>query len=802
MRLLIAAACAALMLAACSGQSDEPATGTMRAASSSVARADTAPAPVAATAALRSERFGGERIGYRVAVNGAAATVTHVATNVSTVVDEGVQRLVFADGTLVLDIEGKAGTVYRVYQAAFDRKPDSAGYAFWLGIADGGASIDSIAAEFVKSNEFRTLYGATPSNRDLLSRYYQNVLHRAPDPAGFDFWLKALDGGLATPTELLAQFSDSAENKAQVLADIQNGIWVPGPARLAAEMSGGATTAAVGKVLALTLRGSGLDKVTARIGSTPAASQLVDGQLLVTVPEMPAGAYTLTLSGGADTVSLPLAVTETILPAAPRAYLESAIDTQQAQLATALANASGDGKALLQAVSAELARQKARLAASQDEAAIRREALAYAANFAQLRSELASLQFASGPVRRAFNASECQRLAFAYPVEIAGIAASTWVVAASLSNPLTAALGAAALYSYIEVAKATLGLIVRECLFNDSILLSADSDFASATQAGRLARRSANLAVAASSASFVFTHGKARAFAVTEKNRISDMVGDDLKAFAVRMASILGFIQKGASFFGVNLEPYIANFASYSRERTQPGKGGDYVIGTISDARIQGTAGAAGDKLSLGFSFRQGQMPKDPVGFSFTLLRADTKKVMGTYTATLHPAPPQGVDAVFTLRSVTTSTVTPPVVERSFPCSASPTGQCQASIFCAPPSKVGDTETLALRVTLDPEAGRATFYYDEEMVVGTYSMASPTSGVIKVDYVYDEGLVQDGLVKFFGAGGLKLDLTYDTVKRELTGTMLDKSVTKWSLDGTEAVCTASSSITGAELKTD
>jgi hypothetical protein len=133
------------------------------------------------------------------------------------------ERFEWTDKGLAFDIDGVAGKAYRVYQAAFDRKPDIEGLSFWMHQMDKGAALYDVAAGFVASAEFRTLYGEAPSDSAFLTRLYQNVLHRAYDQAGFDFWLSALVHGTSRPV-VLAQFSESPENQAQVIGAIQNGI--------------------------------------------------------------------------------------------------------------------------------------------------------------------------------------------------------------------------------------------------------------------------------------------------------------------------------------------------------------------------------------------------------------------------------------------------------------------------------------------------------------------------------------------------------------------------------------------------
>ncbi|MBC3909573.1 DUF4214 domain-containing protein [Undibacterium umbellatum] len=135
-----------------------------------------------------------------------------------------VERLQFGDKSLALDINGNAGQAYRIYQAAFDRKPDLEGLGYWIKDMDKGSSLTTVAAGFFQSAEFQKLYGANPSTTTLITNFYQNVLHRAPDQAGFDYWNNQLSKGQITAAGALASFCESAENQAQVIGSIQNGI--------------------------------------------------------------------------------------------------------------------------------------------------------------------------------------------------------------------------------------------------------------------------------------------------------------------------------------------------------------------------------------------------------------------------------------------------------------------------------------------------------------------------------------------------------------------------------------------------
>ena len=134
-----------------------------------------------------------------------------------------VERIKFADTAIALDIDGVGGKAYRVYQAAFNRAPDSGGLGYWIGRMDSGVSLSEVASGFVSSAEFKALYGASPTNAQVVSKFYDNVLHRAPDAGGYSYWLNMLNSGLTVPNALAA-FSESPENVSGVSAVIEKGM--------------------------------------------------------------------------------------------------------------------------------------------------------------------------------------------------------------------------------------------------------------------------------------------------------------------------------------------------------------------------------------------------------------------------------------------------------------------------------------------------------------------------------------------------------------------------------------------------
>ena len=162
-----------------------------------------------------------------------AHSILHVAgSSIGTLISyEGtdelfdVERVRLDDGMLALDLEGNGGQAYRVYQI-FDRKADQEGLGYWIDALDTGKSLlSSIAFSFIYSAELQATYGApdTVSNQQFITLLYANVLNRAPDQAGFDYWMNNLKN--AYPREaLLVSISESAESKQNVIGAIENGI--------------------------------------------------------------------------------------------------------------------------------------------------------------------------------------------------------------------------------------------------------------------------------------------------------------------------------------------------------------------------------------------------------------------------------------------------------------------------------------------------------------------------------------------------------------------------------------------------
>jgi hypothetical protein len=113
---------------------------------------------------------------------------------------------------------------YRMYQAALDRAPDTAGLANWSAQLSGGVPIDKVALGFTNSLEFMQKYGAL-NPADFVTRMYQNVLHREPDTPGRQGWIASMQNGTNDQAGVMVGFSESTENRINTAPATHDG-WV------------------------------------------------------------------------------------------------------------------------------------------------------------------------------------------------------------------------------------------------------------------------------------------------------------------------------------------------------------------------------------------------------------------------------------------------------------------------------------------------------------------------------------------------------------------------------------------------
>ena len=107
-------------------------------------------------------------------------------------------------------------SVARLYSAGLNRAPDAAGLSFWTDAANNPQiGFKSVAQGFIDSSEFSSRISSDSSNTEFCTALYQNVLGRAPDAGGLEFWTVHMRIGLLDRADVLCGFADSAENIAR-----------------------------------------------------------------------------------------------------------------------------------------------------------------------------------------------------------------------------------------------------------------------------------------------------------------------------------------------------------------------------------------------------------------------------------------------------------------------------------------------------------------------------------------------------------------------------------------------------------
>jgi hypothetical protein len=144
---------------------------------------------------------------------------------------DAVNNFVFSE-----EFQEKVAPVSRLYQAYFLRIPDTSGLSYWINEKLNGTSLDTISEAFAGSSEFQDRYGSV-DNSAYTSLVYNNVLGRAPDQSGLDFWTNSLNAG-ASRGSVMTGFSESTEYKDASLNQIRVIAFYYGMLRRAPDQDG------------------------------------------------------------------------------------------------------------------------------------------------------------------------------------------------------------------------------------------------------------------------------------------------------------------------------------------------------------------------------------------------------------------------------------------------------------------------------------------------------------------------------------------------------------------------------------
>ncbi len=100
-------------------------------------------------------------------------------------------------GTLVRNLstsnEWLGREIENIYRTALGRSSDASGKAYWRQLVIDGLPLSAVGANFYSSAEFYRRSGSTP--RGFVTALYREIVHRAPDQSGLDYWTSVVSGG-------------------------------------------------------------------------------------------------------------------------------------------------------------------------------------------------------------------------------------------------------------------------------------------------------------------------------------------------------------------------------------------------------------------------------------------------------------------------------------------------------------------------------------------------------------------------------------------------------------------------------
>jgi hypothetical protein len=94
--------------------------------------------------------------------------------------------------------EAHFGDLTELYVGYFNRAPDAYGLYYWASRLVEGMSMQDVAKSFFAQPETQASLPPSLSTQDFVTKVYANVLGRAPDQAGFDYWVNDLQSGKLT----------------------------------------------------------------------------------------------------------------------------------------------------------------------------------------------------------------------------------------------------------------------------------------------------------------------------------------------------------------------------------------------------------------------------------------------------------------------------------------------------------------------------------------------------------------------------------------------------------------------------
>lgn len=187
--------------------------------------------------------------------------------------------------------------IAQIYAGYFNRAPDPAGLAYWIGRANAGMTLTSIAQSFAVQPEAVALYSflgapAMAAREMFISSVYSNLFNRAPDAAGAAYWAAQLLNPAVPVSRFISDVLNGAQGNDLLIATNKGSVGAFFITQLNAS----------NMPFSMALARGVLANVNASPGSVVSAVQMINDAVFPPPPPAPT-ALTLTGTAGADTLT-------------------------------------------------------------------------------------------------------------------------------------------------------------------------------------------------------------------------------------------------------------------------------------------------------------------------------------------------------------------------------------------------------------------------------------------------------------------------------------------------------------------
>ena len=173
--------------------------------------------------------YSGQSLNYTLSINKTSITLQDRTGAEGTDTLANIQNINFSDKSLSSSWFTKTASLnssqivdlVELYIASFNRAPDAIGLNYWGSRLFDGMSLQDIAKSFFEQPETISAYPANMADSNFVTKIYNNVLNRAPDSQGLDYWLGEIKSGHVTRDSFMITIINGARAATGSLIDQQ-----------------------------------------------------------------------------------------------------------------------------------------------------------------------------------------------------------------------------------------------------------------------------------------------------------------------------------------------------------------------------------------------------------------------------------------------------------------------------------------------------------------------------------------------------------------------------------------------------